>query len=201
MKKVVQILVVLLMMGSILFLLTACQSENKKDEENVVKNESEETVSQKDPEREKALEAVKLVNEYYPIAEALYFLSDEYFDIDKSEDANGYALKYPIRNYEEVIHQYLSEKLAEEFYPALLQIEDGNYYVGIGGFAEGYDNLRFHSIVIDEDKISCKVVLDLYVADELLEKDLSSDFVLVKEDGNWKIDQYTPFNLLRDNKE
>ena len=106
-KKIVQILAVLLVMVSIVFLLTACQSENKK-EENVVKNKSEETTSQKDPEREKAIEAIKLVKEYYPIAEALYFLSDEYFDIDKSED----ALKYPIHNYEEVIHQYLSERFA-----------------------------------------------------------------------------------------
>ena len=135
-------------------------------------------------------EALGLIEEYYDIAESLYFLSSSEFKINRSSSP------FLISNYEEVIHKYISSSYLEEFQPALVYEENGKYYMEISGFAEGYNDLQFSDIEIDADRISCVVTFDLYVADELIEDDIESDFAIVKEDGEWKIDSYTSDYML-----
>ena len=198
MKKKLRLFLIVLLLIASLVVLTACNDDEDYDDDEeekesaVVDKVETETPSMTEEEAEELLE------EYYGIAESLYFLSDDYFDIDFEGDGSEYLTKYLISNYEEVIHNYISKDFQKTFYPALLEKENGQYYLGIGGFAEGYENLRFENIEIEEGKISCTVVLDLYVAgDELLGKDLESDFAIVSENGTWKIDEYTSFNALR----
>ena len=135
-------------------------------------------------------EALGLIEEYYDIAESLYFLSSSEFKINRSSSP------FLISNYEEVIHKYISSSYLEEFQPALVYEENGKYYMEISGFAEGYNDLQFSDIEIDADRISCVVTFDLYVGDELIEDDIESDFAIVKEDGEWKIDSYTSDYML-----
>ena len=200
MKKKLKLFLIILLLIVSLVTLTACGDDedyDDDDEETTIVDEVKKKEIIKDKEEKITMserDAKRLIEEYYDVAESLYFLSSDYFDIEYDE--NEYV-KYPINDYEEVINNYISKKFQKSFYPALLIKEGGKYYLGIGGFAKSYENLRFEDVEIEEDKISCTVVLDLYVAgDELLGKNIESNFSIVSENGTWKIDDYTSYEAL-----
>lgn len=127
-------------------------------------------------------EALSLIETYYTLAESIYYLKNEELDIDNME----------ILNYEEVIGKYFSNSFSKAFKPMLTYEENGRYLIELGGMPEYYSNLSFKNIEINEDEISCIVVFDLTVGEELIEEDVRNSFSIVKENDEWKIDDYKP---------
>jgi len=174
------VIVCILVIAVICVIIILLRSKSNKNNQTNTKESSNEVILLSQEEAE------KLIKEYYDIAETLWFLSNDEFDVDNSK----YPEPMEIRNYEEIIDKYISKDYKDEFEPALLIKKNGKYYVQMSGFAEGYDNLEFEDIVVKENEISCKVIFSLYVGDKLVEDNVESDFALVLEGDDWKIAEY-----------
>ncbi|MCI8310455.1 MAG: hypothetical protein HFJ45_09990 [Clostridia bacterium] len=174
-NRTLKLLVIILLVISIFTLAGCGDTTDTYDEE-------ENKLSKK--------EAEELLEEYYDYARDLYWL--KLFDI--SEEYNDEYM-YEINDFEEVSEKYMTENAIEDLIDdaPLIYVEDGNYYCVLGGIAEYDENIEFSDIKVKSNKITATVTYDIIVADEVIEKDVSHEFSIVKNGKDWLIDEYTYF--------
>lgn len=158
--------------------------KNTVKAENVVENEEEKMDYE---------EAEKLLNECYKKASDCYkFLEYDVSDEEKKIEYKGqYVYVYEIYNFQNVLEKCFTKNKINSMiknFPLLI-VQDNKYYFELGSIAEYYDNLRFKDIKIENDKITAIAVVDIY-AEEIIEKDVESEFVIIKSGDKWLVDEY-----------
>lgn len=164
------------------------KSKNTTKEENLVEN-----IVENETEKMDAKEAEKLLDECYQKASDCYRFSS--YNVSNEEQTieykGQYVSVYEIYNFQEVLRKCFTENKINNMikkFPLLIA-QDNKYYFELGSIAEDYDNVRFKDIQIENDKITATAVVDIY-ADEIIEKDVESEFIIIKSDDKWLVDEY-----------
>lgn len=192
MKNTILNLMLIIVLALVLGILTGCVQN-----EEIISNESAIIENVVEEEKDVLLtefDAKSVLKEKYELAEKIYSLS--MFDYDSSA---GVALEntitgsyFLINNFDEVTSN-MTENAKNNLIKnhSLLIEENGNYYVMLGGAAEGVDSAVLQTVESNTNEIVATYKLDVFEGEFGNEiKTYETEFILKYEEGRWLIDKF-----------
>jgi len=128
---------------------------------------------------------------YYSGIETIY--NFDYKDIIELENEDGYTIEFiRINSIENVKKRYTSKGFKQYLKNNQIQKIDGKYYIPYGDRGSDF-TYQGHNLKVDLDDITSNKITFTSVEtyDDPNNPVVENKFVIIKEDGDWKIDEFT----------